>query len=1104
MLKGFYRVGNLKVELRGYDNITSYAFYLNCPKDQLSAIDKGVLFENEFGNEEERSARLLLGDDPYYISITESALSISKYKSPVGNSYNRIARGYFRVLGSLLTGLRKLCIPKNDITYTEGFGASTDPDMTRMYKIQGITPPDRKHKTTYTAIVEQTGFRVSSIHMGAEDTGYEIYLEDDPECYEKIQKITSTLHRVPLDLEIFDTLKSKDNREETKPSMELLDSLLTWDEIQENHPERNYQWLRDRDYKVITTKEEMIEAIKEMKAHKGIVSFDTETTGLNFTFEGRHGIGDRLVGMVFSIREGQAWYFPVAHKAIPNICTEANEYEVITRYFKPILEKQPILCHNATFDMKVMFRYDIKMNLKEDTMVALRLTLSGENANAPYSLKGATRLYLGRDSYELDDLVANKKWTGHDFSELPLDYVRYYACADTDNTLTLYHWIQDNRIFEKYDIYNAYYKIELPFTRVVAYSEYFGMIIDMDRANELDQQLKQDCIDAEQKIYELAGHEFNISSGKELAEVLFEEMHCPEQGRTSTGAYKTDKKALKSLAGMKDEEGKPKYPIVQYIREFKDATKLISTFTSKLTGESTKSTDNISPTGVISSSVQQFLATSRVSVNKPNYQSFSDTVKRYIIPRRGYYMIDADYSSVEYRITASMSGQENLIEAFFDADTDYHKLKASIMYQIPYEEVTPEMRRQAKSFNFGIPYGMGIKALSTLLFGESDPVSVAKAQKLYELYFVGQEKVRDFFNNAREQGVLFGKSRTYFGGYRYYDKTKENDEKIRRESGNHCIQGTAANIYKMAMSDLYDKILKNDWWGKVLISGFIHDECLLEASCDINPAIVMKALRDSMMMKIEGWCPLYTGMGCGANWDDAKHIEIPTQVQEDLLGKYGETGFDWWNGDPKLLYKKMEEAIYDYKRDRVINYLKDPENHGKALKSVENDFAHEIIGIVNKGKYSKGVVNFDLQPEHDVLKNLENFCKMFGSEDLFKEAGIVKTEAKAVEAENIDVDLSNVKPSEFEDMDFDSQEGYLKEAVEAWGLMKAQGQERVYVNANNKIFFNLVKKSLETEGVYEVWIIADQFDKPRKTKYYISAREYTSLQQAYIANFGEE
>ena len=431
-------------------------------------------------------------------------------------------------------------------------------------------------------------------------------------------------------------------------------------------------------------------------------------------------------------------------------------------------------------------------------------------------------------------------------------------------------------------------------------------------------------------------------------------------------------------------------------------------------------------------------------------------------------------------------------------------LKASIMYQIPYEEVTPEMRRQAKSFNFGIPYGMGIKALSTLLFGESDPVSVAKAQKLYELYFVGQEKVRDFFNNAREQGVLFGKSRTYFGGYRYYDKTKENDEKIRRESGNHCIQGTAANIYKMAMSDLYDKILKNDWWGKVLISGFIHDECLLEASCDINPAIVMKALRDSMMMKIEGWCPLYTGMGCGANWDDAKHIEIPTQVQEDLLGKYGETGFDWWNGDPKLLYRKMEEAIYDYKRDRVINYLKDPENHGKALKSVENDFAHEIIGIVNKGKYSKGVVNFDLQPEHDVLKNLENFCKMFGLEDLFTEAGIVKTEAKAVEAENIDVDLSNVKPSEFEDMDFDSQEGYLKEAVEAWGLMKAQGQERVYVNANNKIFFNLVKKSLEAEGVYEVWIIADQFDKPRKTKYYISAREYTSLQQAYIANFGEE
>lgn len=1107
MLTGYYRAGNMKVNLRGYDRIDGYQFYLECDNlSQQKAIDAGIEYDNEFGELETIPSRNLWNGKtapPLYLTINETSISISKYTE--GKSTNRIHKDYFTTLGTLLMGCKRLCRQKYNIGWNEALGQMTHAQASQIYKIPGINLKDGR-KAKYTAVVERRHGFIESIHVGTDRRAYELYLQEDDSFSEVMKKQTKTMHKLKLSYEgMFDFLK--DSRKPSKADTRnytLLDSLLTWDEIQERHPERNYGWLRDRKYHIVSNPEEVKRVCQKIREHDGIVSFDTETTGLCFTFEGKSGYGDQLVGMVFSIEEGESWYFPVRHKAIENICTEENEQEFIQENFKDILENKKILCHNGIFDMKVMFGYDIRLNLAEDTSVILQLSYTLENKAKPYSLKGATRLYLDRDSYELEDLVATGNWS-FNFAELPYEYVRLYACADTDNTLALYHYLKNERVYDKFDLYNIYYNIELPFSTVVAYSEYFGMMVDMDNADKLDKDLQETRDREAEKVTKIAGYEVNLNSGDALGEFLFDKLKCPVQGYTDSGKYSTNKDTLKALDNMTDEDGNQRFPAVSHIRKYKDAQRLISSFTDPIMGRSNKSPekrDNISPSGVISSSVQPFLETSRVSVNKPNYQSFNDTVKRYIIPRAGYYMIDADYSAVEARIIASMSGQENLIEAFFDPNTDYHKLKASLMFQMPYEDVTPQLRRTAKSFNFGIPYGMGIPSLSEYIYGDRSPEHVAQSAHLYELYFQGQDKVREFFNDGRAEGWVLGRSRTYFGGYRYYDKTKKTRPKIERESGNHKIQGTAANIYKMAMNRLYKKILKNGWWGKVLITGFIHDECLLEASCDINPAIVMKALRDSMMLPVEGWCPLYTGMGCGANWDDAKHIEIPTQLQEKMLNEYGETGFDWWKGDPNELYKNMKQYIYDYKRDTVLEYIEDEKNKGTYLPLIENDLAHEVIEAVHEGKYTNGVVDKTPAISHDVLENLENFCKMFGKEEEFKKAGLIYKPVTEGGTDGADtgVDWSVISPEDFDSMDEEKKEKYLKEAVEAYGVYYDSANDRVLLWIDNPIFLKIAKQDLVTDEGTDVWLMSEKFSKPKKTKHYkIGADDYTALQQAYIS-----
>lgn len=967
MLKGTYKINNYTYFLEGYDFGLNIAFYLSTALNSARKyVDNGILIPDpEMGDLEYPASW-----DRIYISIGEGFVKVSRYtKTEGGTLYkNRINEGFFARLGGIVQGMISACgtstmddriddmigefIPKTQISYTIPNKGSVVLNMRSLKKL------------VYRSA---DGTEELEIH---EDKGYDMQVVRD----------TNTQHKVKLDLSEFCGYRSLGTSDDSDWDFSD-EKIYTVAEIIERNPHKSYVWLKGRRYHVVSDMEEVKKILQKIWNHKGIVAFDTETTGLNFTFLCRSGEGDRLVGMVFSIEPGEAWYFPVAHKKIANICTPENEEYIICKYFKPILEQKEILCHNGGFDWKVMYVYRIFLNLRHDTYILPKVTVWNDNRGLELGLKPLTETFLGRSSFELSDFVSGK-WGKNNVKFWDLDYesVKYYACPDTDNDLELYEYFIKEGFLEKYGA-NKIYEIEVAFSIVIAYQEFYGHNIDVSRASQLAEDIKVDKETAYKELVAIAGEEFNPKSSKDLQRIAFEKLKLPVLAKTNTGAPSMNKNVREKLSKMRNPDGSHKYPFVVNLDKYLNATTLESNFINNIGKFATRD-------GFVFSSVNQFLETGRVSTSDPNYQSYSDVVKKYIIPREGYYAMDSDYSSIEYRILACMSGQENLIERFVDPDMDYHTYQASRMFGVPYELVSKELRSNAKGINFGIPYGMGDESLGARLFGERNYENTIKAKKMRKLYFEGQEKVEEFFVKARANGVKNLWSDTYFGRRRYFDPGKSNKKSIEREAGNNRIQGTAADIYKLAMVRLLAKIRSNGWLGKVLISAFVHDECFIEVHKSIDPAKMLKVLHECMMLEIKGWCPLYIGAGYGTNWYDAKKTEIPVQVQDKIVNTWGETGLEWWNGDTEQLFYWEVGEINDYKRDRVIDYLKDEANWGQVFKPVENGFAHEVLDELKAGRHIDGVVERDVHSDKDMIENLRQFCIAFGCMDLFEKANI--------------------------------------------------------------------------------------------------------------------
>lgn len=742
----------------------------------------------------------------------------------------------------------------------------------------------------------------------------------------------------------------------------------TIEEVIANNPDKNTDWILNRKYEIVSD-ETLEEIIAMFMAHNGFVAFDTETSGLKINFKSRTNEADQLVGVVLSIEKGTGYYFPLQHKCFKNLC-DGDHFYFMDKYMRPILEKKQIITHNVSFDWKVAYIYDINLNVTYDTMIAFGVTKRYEEESFEYGLKALARNIFGLDMFDLDDFVTGSSFSDSNvaFWDLPYEIVRRYAPADADMTLSLYEYIEHHNILDKYNA-RRIFELEIDFAKCVAYSEFFGYHIAIEQIPQLNEEILGNMEKYKKIMFEIAGKEFNPNSPKQLVEIIYDELKIPPVENKRS----TSKDLLGVLAKEKTPDGEAKYPFIVALKKYRDNEGIYKNFLKRLPEFSTSDGfifPRVLPLGT---------TTGRCSVNNPNYQSYNDAVKKKVTPREGYLHLDSDFSQIEQRVLVSMANTMfpdgkplALMTDFDDADMDYHQYQAARMFNVPYASVTKAMRQQSKGINFGLPYGMGDESLGGRIFGEKNKENTAKASVLRQKFFQGQEKIEMFFERVRGEGVRNGFTSTKFGRRRYYHKGKFTVNEIRRQAGNHVIQGTSADIYKLAVVSLFRRVCKEGWLGLVLFNTFVHDEILLEVHKSINMFKFMQIWREEFEVKIEGFCRLYAGVGVGKCWYDAKKQDLPPQYSDILISEYRED-MDW-DEDIEGFVKHTNAGLAQYLIDRVRDYILDPESQNQVIKPA-------IFGIL-------GGVKDDIVKEikeDDAL--LAEYNAMLGGEYITKEDG---------------------------------------------------------------------------------------------------------------------
>lgn len=899
------------------------------------------------------------------------------------------------------------------------------------------------------------------------------------------------------------------------------------EDIIKAHPDKEFKWLLGKDYRIVDD-EHLEEICDYIMNWDGYVYYDTETTGLQINFLSRVGQADQLVGVVLSVKYGESFYFPLQMKHIPNLCGGDHKY-VMEHYMKPILEKKELVAHNMAYDWKVAYIYDINANIVHDTMALIKLTIGAEK-DIPMGLKDNAKMFLHRDSLELSDLLVDNSWGETDdikFWDLPYELVRLYACADTDNTNGLLQYALQNDLLGKYGA-NKVYDIEIAFSYAVSYQEFYGHRIDVQHLGTLRAEIQQEQDKYMAKMVDLVGHEFNPNSSPQLQSIMYNELGIPVQISRKTNRPTTDKATLKMLAETTDENDEAKYPFCVYMQKYREAEgvrKIVDKFPEHVTSD-----------GFVFSHVMQYgTTTGRVSINTPNYQSYNDPVKKNVVPRPGYWMFDTDYSSVEYRVLGNMVGNKKIMESFKDPDFDYHQYQAARMYGVPYAAVDKKKRKSAKGINFGLPYGMGDESLGATIFGDISPENTKAAAKLREAYFKGQEDIRDWFEDKRRMGVELGYTQTYFGRRRYYDKAQFSVAKIRRQAGNQVIQGSAADIYKTAVGRVFKRICKEGWLGKVLFTGFIHDELLGEVSNDINPGVFLKVLREEFEVKVTNddgtpWCPLYMGFGYGMSWYEAKSVELPIKLQWEIVERYGETGFPTWTGDGRAFCDTVPDMLRDFAVRDIRAQITDANNQGKEIKpalnkdliscvkedsslyekglkeyfetyhltSVDKDFLAKYqphMEYVLDGKYhiqsllldENGDLITSFKPSDKTQDCLDMFCKLHKTDrsqvNLLDIPDVVVTEESGTSSGGLALDIVNKDAEEL-----------LENQIMLKGFHTDVEEKIFYIELTNPLLLREILMNCNTDGKgYNIWVFYPETKVKQATLQYVDYTEVKAV-----------
>ena len=604
------------------------------------------------------------------------------------------------------------------------------------------------------------------------------------------------------------------------------------------------------DYSVVTNLEELQNYINLIEENEKIVAFDCETTSLDT-------LNTQLVGFSLSSQAGKGIYVPLyTSNLFENLdfIPQDKALEQIARLFNN--PQVTVILHNGKFDYKVLRSSGIKINNNKvscklvDTMIAEWLLNSDKTGKNSYSLEYLAETKLGLKGIEYEDLVPK----GQTFADLPVEKAYPYAAEDADFTFQLWQKLEPQ--LKSQNLYELFTSTEMRLMPLLAEMEIQGIHLDSQTLYDYNKELTIGIEDIQNKIYSTVGHAFNIASPKQLQEVLFTERGLKPTKKTKTG-YSTDTSVLEELA-LYD-------PVPKMILEYRELAKLQSTYVETLPSMCDKNER------IHTDFIQTGTATGRLSCREPNLQNIpvrneaGRKIRSAFTATPGTILISADYSQIELVVLAHLSQDKNMCNAFISG-TDVHKATAALIFGVPQEEVTPQMRRTAKTINFGVIYGMSAFRLANDL-----GISRTQAAEFIENYFKTYSSVNDFINSTIQKTEETGFVQTIFGRKRHIaninSKNKLEKSGAERMAVNTPVQGSAADIVKKAMLDVSKALEEENTQAKLILQ--VHDELLVE--CPDNPQTIEKTIsiiKEKMENAVKLNVPLKVSIEYGKNWGE--------------------------------------------------------------------------------------------------------------------------------------------------------------------------------------------------------------------------------------------
>lgn len=671
----------------------------------------------------------------------------------------------------------------------------------------------------------------------------DVPLQYDFEQFKIEEPDKEALRQIFTELEFRSFLTKLDGPQKSSKSAPIELSLFGSEPIEDkgNDSERLFSRLENLSYKYkLIENETEAKELSDFLLTNEIFSLDTETTSIE-------ALDAKLVGLSFSTEDFRAWYVPVSR--------ETEKAKKILEIFRPVYENPKILKvgQNLKYDLTVLANYGIHLSGPLfDTMLAHYLIQPELRHNMDY----LAEIYLNYKTIHIEELIGPKGRGQKNMGDLEPKDIYKYACEDADVTLRLMKPLAEE--LRKNGVEEVFQNIEMPLMPVLARMERNGVVLDTDTLKEVENDFTLRLQTLEKDIYELAGHEFTINSPRQVGEVLFGELKLSEKvKKTKSGQYSTSEEVLRDLHS--------KHPIVQKILDYRGLKKLLSTYVEALP-------KLINPaTGHIHTSFNQAVtATGRLSSSNPNLQNIpvrgedGREIRKAFIPEAGEIFFSADYSQIELRIMAHLSGDEHMIEAF-NAGHDVHAATAARIFHKDIKDISKDERRKAKTANFGIIYGISAFGLA-----ERMDVSRTEAKELIDSYFEMYPKIKDYISKAVDTAREKGYIETEFGRRRYLPDINSRNAVVRgyaeRNAVNAPIQGTAADIIKIAMIRVQQRLDAEGCKARMMLQ--VHDELNFSVPTDEFDKvkrIVIEEMQGAYKMSV----PLEADCGEGKNWLEA-------------------------------------------------------------------------------------------------------------------------------------------------------------------------------------------------------------------------------------------